>query len=60
MLQAETAVVALHDVPEVIGVGLDGRIVFVINVVHAFVAEGTLLQAWIDPTFFRISYKKGD
>ena len=47
MLETHTRVVPLHDVAEVIGVRLDGRVILVIDVVDLLQAEGTLLHARI-------------
>ncbi len=47
MLQAHTGVVPLLDVSEVIGVRLQSRVILVVDVLGIFLAERTLLEAWV-------------
>jgi len=47
MLEADSGVVALANGAEIIGVGLDGGKIFVINVLSALITEGALLSSRI-------------
>jgi hypothetical protein len=47
VLQADSGVVPLLDIAEVICVRLEGRVILVIDVLRIFLAELALLEAWV-------------